>query len=313
MFVQLIPQVSSAALNAVKAQLARGVSVAQGAITNLMRPATPSSTAGPAVTAAAAGTGGMAALGTAVSEAFSKVKDVVNDIISNMRMVADLVGKANPAVLERFNDVFEDVEAVIGVRLIPLVEHWTNGLRVLVDFLHSVLPSTAEFQRFFAEYKPLLNDVREALREMAPLIKDILLVSIRLATQALHDFVAVMREIVMIARRMPGISLFAQYARATGQQDQQLRSSIGTAARPFRFESHDDFGRQLILNALNRGKDSAADQTADNTARTADGVERLATVLGPMVSAFIRNPLRFTNPGNAFAAVGFLANQVQHG
>src|SRR5579885_455223 len=88
------------------------------------------------------GIGGGLGLGLAAASGVVAAATLLAETITDAALAT--VGKASPATMARMNMAWDDMLAVIGRALIPVVELLTAGFRLLGDFLASILPPTAE-------------------------------------------------------------------------------------------------------------------------------------------------------------------------
>lgn len=184
------------------------------------------------------------AVGAAIM-AFNKIKEVIGTL-------ADYSAKSNPAAAKMLSEAFEDLEAVIGARFTPVVKFATQAVRLIGDFLQSILPTEAQFEEAVAALQPVMNEFRELLTEIAPYVKDYLV-------DSLKNFVAVLRftvtETVRLVRTLAAAVKFVtgyELLKTPGPAP-RLQSSFGAAAREATYVSNEEVGRRAVLNAFNRG------------------------------------------------------------
>lgn len=83
------------------------------------------------------------------------------------------VGKLSPGAMQRFNYALDDVQAVIGKALLPVINLMTDGLRLVGDVLNSILPSTDDMTAALSPIEEIFDTLRETFTEMAPVLKEV--------------------------------------------------------------------------------------------------------------------------------------------
>jgi hypothetical protein len=128
-------------------------------------PAAAQKTAGvsPAAGAAAAEAGG----GGGIMAALLPVAGIVASIVG-------AVQAANPAVVEKLGQAFKDTLAVLGDALIPVVQIFTQSVRLLGDFLNSVIPSQAQMTELMKGLDPIFKAIQDVLQRLAPVVKSLI-------------------------------------------------------------------------------------------------------------------------------------------
>ena len=229
---------------------------------------------GAATGAATLGAGAvMAGVAIAVVAAVGAVVGAVKYIHETMTAAAGLAGMANPATLIRFNQALDDTWAVIGARLIPVVNFWTDVMRTVGDVFQTMLPSTKDVRAVMAEYKPMLKEVRVIAGELAPYIRMVLVKVLTDAAKAVRVFVTALRLLIGMVRAVPfiGEKIFGK----EGEEATPLKSSFGAAGRGASFGGIEDIHKQAIIGALSAGR-NLDQETADNTKKTAELLEQIA-------------------------------------
>ncbi len=190
--------------------------------------------------------------------------------------VLGAVGKFNPAVVMQFEDALDDIQATLGKFLLPMVEHWTEAMRLAGDVLASILPSSQELRAVMAEYKPLFSEIRTVMSALAPIIKDALVTTMRLWATEIGLVVTVIKETIdWLRKNVPNMeTIFGK----KGGEDTLSKRTL--AARQYSMVSATDIGRSATLGALNRGYDDAQNRTADATEQTAKAAEALVEIAG---------------------------------
>lgn len=198
---------------------------------------------------------GMAAAGGAVGVAVGAAIMAFNKIKEIFSTLADYSAKSNPAAAKMLSEAFEDLQAVIGARFTPVIKFTTQVVRLVGDFLQTILPTEAQFEEVVAALAPVVAELRAALTDVAPLLQNIMVV-------ALKTFAVVLRETVMATIQL--VRLLAEAVKRITGYDAlknlvgtkpigQLQSSFGAAAREATYVSNEEVGRRAVLNAFNRG------------------------------------------------------------
>jgi len=135
------------------------------------------------------------------------------------------------------------------------VKFTTQVVRLVGDFLQTILPTEQQFEEVVAALTPVMAELRAALTDVAPLLQNIMVV-------ALKTFAIVLRETVMatinlvrmlaeVVKQITGYDALKKFV--GGRPIGQLQSSFGAAAREATYVSNEDVGRRAVLNAFNRG------------------------------------------------------------
>lgn len=202
----------------------------------------------------------MAAVGEAISGVSKQAQMFLETTVA-------LAAKAQPGVVKRFGLALDDTAAVIGHRLVPIVELMTKVVRGIGDILHTVLPSTQDMRAALAPLGDAFADIKQSLADVAPLIKDALLVGLKLFGEFLKLIAKGVRGLVNLARSFGLLS-------GTGK----LQSSMGLAARPAHFTSPDEYAKSIYQAAFSQGYDPQK-TTADNTSKILEVLTFIKDVL----------------------------------
>jgi len=172
-----------------------------------------------------------AAVGGAVGGAIGQAGGTVAGLVAPFRAATSAIGsfveKANPKAMERLNIAFDDVTAVVGQALTPVIEALTPAVRLFGDFLKSILPSADEFKDALAPFGELLSELRDSLAPVAPIIKDTLVTGLRLLGEALRIVLIPIKALFRLLGDLFGVE---------GDKAAPLKSSVGAASRQIRFE-----------------------------------------------------------------------------
>lgn len=208
--------------------------------------------------------GGLAVAAGAVGVAVAAATGALDKFLDSMNYVASFVGVSSPAAIKRMNDAWDDMYAVIGNRLEPYLNAFTDGLRIMADFLQTILPSQKEVNEVMKEYQPMLRDIRELLGDIAPLIRDELTKVLQGGIIVVRKFSSAVKELIEVLRNIPGAE---KYLGKAGVHT-PLQSSIGMAARGGSIVSGDQLAQSAIIAAMSAGM-SPAERTARSTEETA--------------------------------------------
>lgn len=190
-----------------------------------------------------------------------------------------LAGAASPQAMERYNEVFQDLNAVIGRLFVPVLEMTTAVVRDFADFLNTILPSSADVMQSLAPLNVLIQEFRNILIEFAPEFKAALIIGLQIATPLLQMFGAQLLAVARIAAWFLRLSLPVLALQAAAGQlgitGGGLSSSLGAGQQiQARFTSAADLERSAQIAAFSSGTArSAQEQTADNTERMRELME----------------------------------------
>ena len=179
--------------------------------------------------------------------------------------IVSLAGFASPGALIRWNLAMDRATATLGRSLIPVLDTLTHGLQIFGDVLASVLPSQAEMRAAMEPVNQALRELRPVLADMVPLWKELANVGLRSFAKALELATAGMRV-------SSNVSLALQRS-AAGLWGFQLPEGKGLdkAAPPPgapKFQQVEDYLREVSVAALTQAMGVDADptkQTAKNT------------------------------------------------
>jgi hypothetical protein len=172
--------------------------------------------------------------------------DPFTDLVDNAKKAAiglaslHAVALASPGTFQRFQLALDDTTAVVGQALVPVLEIVTQGIRLFGDFLTTVLPSTDEFREALSPISDFLNDLRDALASIAPVIHDVLVVGLKVLG-------AVLRTIII------PFQLLAKFLEGLFGAGEGLKSSLNAAVRNVSFQSAESFAKQVNLAAFKSG------------------------------------------------------------
>lgn len=176
-------------------------------------------------------------LGAGIAALAGPVGMAVEGVKAFTGAVENFVQKASPGAMERFQLILDDVTAVIGQTLVPVLEVLGQGLRLIGDFLKTILPSADELREALAPLREAFESVREVLAQIAPFIHEVLLVALKAFAIAL--------EIATFP-----IKLFAAILEGLFGKAKPLKSSEGTAARGIHFTTQEAASREIYQAAF---------------------------------------------------------------
>lgn len=181
--------------------------------------------------------------------------------------IGSFVSKANPAVMDRLSLAMDNVSAVIGHALTPVVQAMIPLVEMFGDFLASIIPSQAEMNVLMKEFTPLIDALREELQALAPVISTIIKAIIKFSAVLLNFIVkvqsAIFRSIAAVLNAISG--------RQTGEGFK--RTSRNAAYRDAQFIGGADLASLLQRQAFGAGL-SLQETIAENTGRTANALEQ---------------------------------------
>lgn len=187
-----------------------------------------------------------AAAGIAIG-AFKTMQGIFNSIVG-------FVSKANPGAVKRLNMVFDDMTAVVGHTLTPIVEIATKGFRNIADFLASILPSSDEFREALKPISEYFDATRDVLAEIAPILKEFISDGLKALGVALKAIYGPITKFIGLLKQMGFI------------KGGSLKSSVGAAAHQHNFQDSDAYAKSIYTAiASGQGKEPQK-ETAENTA-----------------------------------------------
>jgi hypothetical protein len=154
--------------------------------------------------------------------------------------VRGVVALASPGTAERFDLALKDATAVVGQALTPVLEQATSIVRLFGDILATILPSAAEFREALAPISDFLNDLRDALGSIAPVIHEVLVEGLKILGAALRTVILPFRILAKIIEGLFGGA-------------EALKTSMGAAVRNVSFQSAESFAKQVNLAAFKSG------------------------------------------------------------
>ncbi len=204
---------------------------------------------------AAAGAEGLGAalgpIGIAVGAAVMGLKIFTSAVITAANKAVQLAALNNPAVAERFQRALLDTEAVLGNRLIPVVEFMTKGMRLVGDILQTILPTEADIAAAMSELDPVLKDLRDSAADLAPLLKDQLVLALEVTVDSLRVFADEIKLITFLLKPL-----------GSGEKN-PLKSSLGMAASQASTVGIEDISKRAIEAAYGQGAGGPQERSAN--------------------------------------------------
>lgn len=225
--------------------------------------------------AGAAGSEALAAagpVGVAMAVGF-KLKEVIGQALEFAQKTFDtiksFVSIANPGVVEHFDEAWNDLYAVIGHTLTPIVERLAPVVEDLGDFLASIIPSAEDLDKILAEMQPIWDELRSVLVLIAPLLKDVALGILKIMEVAA-------RFLKWVFGSVPELTLIHDMAKAGKGHDFE-KSARDSAAQGASFTTLEGLGKNFQLAAFSQGLPPMQ--------RTADAAESIDKKMDRLVGA----------------------------
>ena len=206
------------------------------------------------------GAGGLAALagpiGIAAGAAPVAGKEIYDLGMKAWQTGFQFAAIANPAVTDRFNRSMLDMEAVIGHKMLPVVNVATDAVRAIGGSMIDMLPSAQDVSNVMDELKPAIAELRDAAHDAAPTIKDVLIVTLKEAGKEIKAFATTVHYFVEANK----------FLNQTPKNEKPKGDDTGMAAGPAHIGTIEDVSRSLFQNALEQGRgESFEAKTATNT------------------------------------------------
>jgi hypothetical protein len=224
-------------------------------------------------------------LGPIVTQ-FGSLAKLTGPVASFFAAAEKFGGAANPYALERYQLAVNDVNAVIGRVLVPTLNQMETGIRLVGDTLASILPTTEEMDVIVGTLNSGWAEMRKQMEALAPALRELIKVAqlvnpitplddgLKKAGVEGGFWGAVSKVGGIVSGLGP---LTDAWNTLTGKKPGPLANSTGASDfTPARFTSFSEFGKSNMLAAFNqtRGAGSPAEQTAENTRRAAEALER---------------------------------------
>jgi hypothetical protein len=201
----------------------------------------------------------------------------LSDIVTSL---TSMVAKANPGAFMLWQRALEDVQGVIGGTFTPILQMMTQAMRFFGDTLATILPNAQEMSEALAplraELDALFAELRSSLSEFGPALREIVIGGIKVLASALIDLSRGIKAVLG-----PIGDLMRYLGLSSGVGHDNVRSSFGAAVQQVSMGGFDEHIRGSVQAAFQQslgGGSSPEQQTADNTARIADTLDRMASL-----------------------------------
>lgn len=208
----------------------------------------------------------LGSLGPHAAIAAAGIGAVVGGLYALHSAAVSFGGIRDPAALERYNVAWNDLNATIGRAFLPVLNQMTEGMRLAGDVFASILPDQAEFEAVLRELQPVFDDLRDVLADIAPLVKQELITALRLMALSIKIMVEAIKPYLK--------ALNAVAALLGGGEDRKELDKADIAPRPAAYMGFEDLQKSNILASYAQGS-NPAEQTAKNTERAAEALERM--------------------------------------
>lgn len=120
-----------------------------------------------------AAAGPLGAVIAAIPAAVDGLKTLAGTIEHLGAVTVEMGGKASPAALMRYQFHLDNLNATLGRVFVPALETMTDGVKLLGDFMATVLPTRAETEEIFRPVREAIAELRPALAEVAPPLREL--------------------------------------------------------------------------------------------------------------------------------------------
>lgn len=181
--------------------------------------------------------------------------------------VIELGGAASPNALRLFDEAVADSQATLGRVFVPVLELFTDAVRLAGDTLTSVLPSTDSVREALAPVRDIFEELGGVLAEVAPLIKDLISEGLHLLGAELRIVADAFRYVIDVLKKSGLIKGGAK-----------LDSSVGAAGRATSFGTTDALAHSVYAAAASSG----------NMKEKRDPAEESANYLQQLLESFTK-------------------------
>ncbi len=164
------------------------------------------------------------------------------------------IGLASPGTVDRFQMALEDTTAVLGERMVPVMDFLTEVVRDVGDVLANILPDTSDVKGLMNELRPVLNEIKDEFMALAPVVKDVFVAGLRAAAYGLHALNEVLKPLFAAAKD------FREMLGLTGPEN--AKTQMGTAIRDVKYNDVRDIGKDLALRAIRANQPGDAQEQA---------------------------------------------------
>lgn len=249
-----------------------------------------------------------AKVGTALQQLFKHITDftgglaalnAVNSFEAALSPLTDAVSKIDPAMAEQVAIVFEDIRAVIGDMLRPVLQAFLPLIKQFGNFVASIIPAQSAMNGFMKAWQPILDSLSETIDTMTPIIRASIAGFIDLSTTIIGAVAEIVKFVVGIFNTMiKKLTEMATWlAKKMGLKKLEMnltapgKSSAGAAIHQASYHGIESMGQNLAQAAFSQGSlRKPEEDTAENTNQTAQATKSILE--------YIRNKIAFVLPGN---------------
>lgn len=186
------------------------------------------------------------------------------------------VEKANPAAMQQFNLVINDLMATVGAALVPLFQLVTVVLRQVADAFTLLIPVGAQLAAALQPLFALLGDVLAGAVGVLSAALKVIVPVLGVVVRLLADFARWLGGLVKQFLDFLGISFDTPEAKKD--------ASVGMAARPAQIGGVDDVLKTAMRNAYSIGL--GANDPASATAKAAEAMKNTVERIYQKIEAF---------------------------
>ena len=168
--------------------------------------------------------------------------------------------QASPVAFMMMQQAVADLGAVVGRVVVPVMQIFTDRVRLFGDFMATILPTQAEFNEIFKAMHPVFESLRTTLTELAPVFKAAFLHGLQQAVIIINGFAKAIGA--LIEQIIPFIKMMGGNLEGFGKPG-ELKSSYGASGFQGSIKGFDDYKNSMIMNAF--ASVNPMDQTAKNT------------------------------------------------
>lgn len=187
---------------------------------------------------------------------------------------------ASPAARMQFDMAYKDIQAIIGRRLVPVMNLATEGLKAFGEILTNLLPSQSQMRDVVDPLKQALKDMLEAVKPLVLTLKDLLASGLLLFAESLR---IALRPIKLIGQLLSlGWAVGLGYGSAKGA-DWKERERAPTQANWV--NNPEELGKQLAVASLGMSAVDYDKVTADSTKSAAEELKGISQKVQSIIDA----------------------------
>lgn len=255
---------------------------------------------GTMATAAGAAIPVVGQIGAAIGIVVGTVTAAVKAFNAFSDSVAGFVQAANPMIVEQYENVFKDMNAVIGRALIPTMQQLTQVYRTVADFVMAIMPSQGSLNQLYKAMQPLVEGFREKLTEWAPVIQHITSMTV-IAVANLAKLANAISKAGDAANLAAGPSGWLSLTRKYLGGKQELPSSLGQHYQKAQYSNIGDLMRDSIAQAYGGGEDpqlAATKETRDYVKEAKEYLQDIADKLEDKARGFFGQAPKHSGGGD---------------